>query len=256
MNIEFEPDFAKKILYVSFREETRLSSPAEVLEWRRQWMEALKLWHCPYKALVDCSFLHISEDPEVQKTLERSFHFLKGLFLKKALGFGLKAGAGHEFLPFTVYPTEEEASSELGIREKRAPGSAETLDFRAQIQLENRFEQKVVELSFLGPVQLDKEKLPTLKSKLVNNLMQWHSGWGLLIDCSQFEIPLELHPDFLQLVKSLKGFFLTEIVGHNFAAGKKQEDYPFPVYRARHRAAAILKNFEGLNSGREARCQK
>ena len=58
--------------------------------------------------------------------------------------------------------------------------------------------------------------------------------------------------EFLHLAKAMQGFFLKQIVGYAPKAGK--ETYPFPVFRARHKAAAELEG-EGLFSGDTAQCR-
>ncbi|MBI2603353.1 MAG: hypothetical protein HYW48_09890 [Deltaproteobacteria bacterium] len=247
MDVKFESDFQKKILAVSFPKMTVLGNVSDVESWRKLWMEQLKAWHSPYKAIIDCSHLRIASDSEVQKALERMFNFLARFFLKKVVGWG--NGKGLEHLPFEVLAEEEEALAALGLREKQPRKASE--DFRSLIHLDNHFEQKVVELSFAEPVALDKGRLVVLKSKLTNNLMQWHSHWNLLIDCTNLEIPPELNEPFQAMIRFFKGFFLSEMVGYHPQG--KGKSYPFPTFRARHRAAAHLKS-DTLESGRDANC--
>jgi hypothetical protein len=111
----------------------------------------------------------------------------------------------------------------------------------------------VVELSFSADAVIDtKEKLQTLRSKLTNNLMQWHSAWSLLIDCTHLEIAAELHADWELMLKFFRGFFLKEVLG--YSPKSKELTYPFQVYRARHNAAGRLEG-EGLFSGEDADCK-
>ena len=250
MQIHFESDYQKKVLYVSFGPGSQIRDRTEIDPWRAQWTEVLKSWHSPYKAIIDCRNLQIlGTSPDVQGALDRMFRLLKSFFLRKVAGWGRQEGKGHESLPFEVFSTEAEALEALGIRE-RVP-KAGTDDFRAMIHIDNHFEQKTVELSFQGPVSLDKEKLVILKSKLTNNLMQWHSQWDLLVDCSNLEIPEPEWEEFQKMLRFFKGFFLRDLVGYSPAA--KGLSYPFPVYRARHRAAALIKG-DGTESGRDANC--
>ena len=146
--------------------------------------------------------------------------------------------------------SEEEAAIEAGIRQ---PKTREPTDFRSSIQLQNHFQQHTVEMSFSIPVVIDqKAQVQTLKSKLMNNLMQWHSKWSLLVDCANLEVAPVVHEDFEKMLATLRGFFLKQAVG--YAPRIAKENYPFEVYRVRHRAAAVLEG-EGNFSGDKADCK-
>lgn len=249
MKVEFESDFQKKILYVSFLEPTLLKDTQAIEAWKKQWMEALKAWHSPYKALIDFSKVNIEASSEdFQRKWKSFFDFLSRFFLRKAVIWGFKGS--FDLSPFESVSSEEEAFKLIGIRErKRAPSD----DFRSQIHIDNHFEQQNVEISFLAPVVLNKEKLAVLRSKMTNNLMLWHSEWFLLVDCSNLEMPPEIFKDFEKMIVFLKSFFLKELVGYSPAS--KEAKYPFPVYRSRHRAASQVKG-SGNTSGRDAHCKR
>lgn len=248
MNIDFESNYRDKILYMSFKEPTKIGSKTDVLKWRSQWTEALKSWHSPYKAMVDLTNLEeVSESSDVKDALSNMLRFFKGLFLRKAAGFGKEFG---ELLPFDSFNSEDDAASHIGIRERkdRTPG-----DFRSTMQFENHFQQHVIELSFLSPVSIEtSEQVIALKDKLTNNLMQWHSKWSLIVDCTNLlNVEKSLDKDFERTFKFLRGFFMKEVIGYSPA--DKDAEYPFKVYRSRHKAAAVLEN-EGLTSGSDANC--
>lgn len=250
MQVLFESDFQKKVLFVSFPPETVLREASQIDEWKKQWVEVLKSWHSPYKASIDFSNLHFENNSEeVLTKLTRMVEFLKRFFLRSLVGWGLKDAPDH--FPFPLTKTEEEALQSIGLRD-RGPRSASE-DFRSIIHIDNHFEQENVELSFLQATVLDKDKLAILRSKMTNNLMQWHSSWHLLIDCSNLEIPEESLESFQNMVRFLKGFFLQEVIGYSPAA--KGLSYPFPVFRSRHKAAAQVKG-SGKSSGRDAHCKK
>ena len=228
-----------------------LATAADVATWRAQWTGALNKWHSPYKALVNCQNLTVTDSPEVKAALDRMIRFFQGFFLRKAAGFGLQAAAGHELLPFTVFGTEELAREDLGIRTAKVAGSV--VDLRAAIQLQNHFQQHVVEVSFAEPVVLSTDAdVKVLRSKLQNNLMQWHSKWSLIVDCGNLEVRPEAREEFQRLLKVMHGFFMKAAVG--YGARSAEGAYPFPVYRARHRAAAELEG-EGNFSGEDANCR-
>lgn len=248
MKIIFENDFQQKIMSQRFEEPTALQSAADVREWRQQWTQQLKSWHSPYKSLIDCTNLQVGDDPAIAEELSRMGKFLTGFFLKNAAGFGLDVNASSLFFP--IFPTVDEAAQAVGVRSPRQPQEAK--DFRASIVLTNYFQQHVMELSFSQPTLIhEAAQLDILRSKIMNNLMQWHSKWSLLVDCSNLEFGPGMADGFSQIERALKGFFLKKILGYSPKGPK--ETYPFDVYRARHNAAGRLEA-EGQFSGEEANC--
>jgi hypothetical protein len=252
MQINFDNDFQQKIMTQTFATPTTLATPADVQQWRAAWMGALSSWHSPYKALVDCAALTVADTDDVRKALDVMVKFFNGFFLRKVVGFGLDPAKGHSVLPFPVHVTEDEAAIDVGLRQAK---TREPTDFRSTIHLQNHFQQHTVELNFTVPVVLEtKEQMTILKSKLMNNLMQWHSKWSLIVDCTNLEFGPDpaIHEDFKRLTTVLRGFFMKEIIGYSPKGAK--DSYPFDVYRARHRAAAILEG-EGNFSGDKADCK-
>ncbi|MFY7930263.1 MAG: hypothetical protein ACOVS5_15420 [Oligoflexus sp.] len=253
MQIRFEHDYQQKIMSQRFEFATELLGEDDVMRWRQLWMDALKSWHSPYKSVIDASELSLAEHADreaIKGAFARMEKVLSGFFLKRAVVYGAAPDLA-SVLPFESFPTDDAAWEAIGLRKKTETGVP--LDFRGAIQLQNHFRQHVVELSFATDVTLDsKEKLATLKSKLTNNLMQWHSAWSLLIDCSHLVIAPELFPDFEQMLRFFRGFFLKEVLGYQ--PKSKECPYPFQVYRARHNAAGRLE-VEGLFSGEDANCR-
>jgi hypothetical protein len=191
-----------------------------------------------------------ADSPALKAALARMEKVLLGFFLKKAVIWGLDADFA-ALMPFEVCANEEAAWQAIGLR--KAKGASDPVDFRSSIQLQNHFHQHVVEMSFSADAVLDsKDKLQTLRSKLTNNLMQWHSAWSLLIDCSHFEVSEDLQVEWDVMLKFFRGFFLKEVLG--YSPKSKELKYPFTVYRARHNAAGRLEG-EGLFSGEDADCK-
>ncbi len=251
MQLVTDNDFQQKLMRMSFAEPVVLSSNKDVLRWRQEWMQALKTWHSPYKLLIDCTQLTVTDTPEIRAELERMLKFFNGLFLRKAIGFGLDASKNHAALPFEVMPTLDAAEDKIGIRTRTA-GTAPS-DFRGAIQLENHFQQHVIELSFRVPVTMQSQAdVAALKSKLMNNLMQWHSKWSLIVDCSNLQVNPATHAEFQLMERFFRGLFMKEIVGYSPSGDKST--YPFTVFRSRHKAAAKLEG-EGAFSGDEANCR-
>lgn len=251
MNVKFEHDYQQKIMFVSFPEPTVIRGDGDVMALRQAWLKALSSWHSPYKALIDGTNLKLEGDKEeLTDSFARMEKFLKGFFLKKAILWGLSSSDMSICIPFEYHLREEEALTGIGIRQR--PG-AEPTDFRSTIQIQNHFAQHVMELGFSTPVVVDSmEKITTLKSKITNNLMQWHSKWNLLVDCSNFELDPAMAEEFQRMERFFKGFFLKQILGYSPKGPK--ESYPFVVYRARHNAAGRLEN-EGKSSGDQADCR-
>ena len=248
MLLKFESDYRNKILYMSFSESTTITSKIDVLRWRSQWTDTLKSWHSPYKAFIDVSNIERIEDSEeIRSELQSMTRFFKGFFMRKAVGYGHEFG---ELLPFPTFTKEELAAKHIGIRERKATKKG---DFRSLITFENHFRQHVIELTFEEKVKITtREQINILKEKITNNLMQWHSKWNLLIDCTNIEsIDTELTDDFELFLKSMKGFFMKTVIG--YSPSTRTTEYPFKVYASRHKATAQLES-EGLFGGDEADC--
>ncbi len=252
IKIEFEHDYQKKIMIQTFPERERIQDAVFLSAWRSQWMKELSGWHSPYKVLIEGRGSQLELDVDGLKTLGRMFDFFSAVHMRKAIAVDLilAADLSAADLPFTLASSREEADTLIGVRSKRVVGAG--ADFRSLIQIENHFRQQVMEVTFEGDVCFDsEEKLAIFRSKISNQLMQWHSSWNLLIDCAKADIAEELLPAFGTHLRALKGFFLKEIVGY----GAKADDrnWPFKVYRARHRAAAALES-EGLFDAAVANC--
>ena len=239
-----EADYRAKILYLSFEKGSQIKTVADVKAMKMEWLALLSSWPSPYKALIDCGqLLFKPEGPEVLAELQKLHDLLKKFFLRKAAAYALKQENKNGDFSFEVYPSQEEAVAALGIRDFSKRKSDKN-DLRSLIYFDNHFKEHLVELSFTSEVHLKSSKdLKVLKSKLLNNLMLWHSSWKLLVDCSKLQIDASLFEEFALLEKFLKGFFLKEIVG--YSPYSRESVYPFPLVRSRHKA--ILK-FEGLST--------
>lgn len=252
MSIHFEHDYQNKIMTQVFTEPFVLTSEQDVQSWRQTWMDALKSWHSPYKTVINGEKLSLAsgaDKEQIRAAFLRLEKLMSGFFLKKAVIFGLDPELA-AVVPFDSFRSEEEAMDAVGVRTRvqREPG-----DYRSSIQLQNHFRQHVVELTFATDTVIDtKEKVQILRSKMTNNLMQWHSAWSLLVDCSQLEIKEEVFPEIESMLRFFKGFFLKEVYGYQ--PKSKELVYPFKTYRARHNAAGRLEA-EGLFSGEDANCQ-
>ena len=203
MKLKFEHDYQQKIMLQAFEETFRLDSPAAIQTWRSTWMQELKSWHSPYKLIIDCTNLIYVDTPDAQDALKRMLKFFEGLFLRSIVGYGLDPAKGHDKLPFKMVASFEDAQREAGVRGMRDPKAP--VDFRGSIQFQNHFAQHVIEMSFSDDVVIDtKEKLDAIKSKLTNNLMQWHSKWSLLIDCSRVTFDPSMRESWEKMEKLFK----------------------------------------------------
>ena len=252
MHLKFEHDYQQKIMVQTFEQPYTIDTPKAVQAWRSAWMQELKSWHSPYKLIIDCSQVSFVSSPEVDAAMATMFKFFDGLFLRSCNGYGLDPAKGHEKLPFPMVSTFEEAQRAAGARGMRDPTAP--ADFRASVQFQNHFAQHVVEMSFSEPVVIDsKDKIIIIKSKLTNNLMQWHSKWSLLIDCSNVQFDPAFKEQWAGVDTFLRGFFMKTAIGYS-PSDPVRTNYPYETFRARHAAVARLED-EGLFMGNDAHCR-
>jgi hypothetical protein len=250
IKLQFEPDYQKRVLCINFEDSVDIVGKSDVLKWRSQWMQALSSWHSPYSALLDLNNLQtVSEDEVVQKELQLMLKFFEGFFLKKAVGFRSETKPPIK-LPFEIMTSEEQARAAVGL--DRQARKREEGNFRDSIQFANDFRRHVIEVSFSYEAQIaGPEQWQDFKSKLSNNLMQWHSKWNFLINCENLEISELGQSGWNDFRRYFSGFFMKNTLGYN---PRKDLKFPFQVYRSRHKAVAQLEN-EGAFSGNEAHCQ-
>ena len=250
MKISFDSNYQRRFMKVQLLEPIIFNDDGQIKELRRQWLDALKGWHAPYKAVIDLSLWDCQDPPlELKASFQRCFQVLHGLFLKSEAGFH---PTDHEklssLLPFTVFKTEQEALDHLQIKIKKADTQPST--FRQTILVENHFRQQVIEVSFLEPSVMTDVEVLVLKQKLFQNLNQWHSGWSLLVNCENLDMTEGSYQAWYSLETFLSGFFMRKVVGY----GKKNSLFPFRVVRVRHLAAMEL-DYDGQGSGEDSNCQ-
>lgn len=251
VQLKFEHDYQQKIMVQSFEGPCVIDSPKVVQQWRTQWMQELKSWHSPYKLIIDCRNLTYVANPETNDAVARMIKFFEGLFLKSTTGYGPVIN-GIDQLPFKIVATFEDAQREAGARGMRDPSAPQ--DFRGSIQFQNHFAQHVIEMSFSDDVVIStKEQIDIIKSKLTNNLMQWHSKWSLLIDCSRVKFDPATKDSWNKLDVFFKGFFMKVALGYS-PSDENRTNYPFDTFRARHAAVARLES-EGHFMGNDAHCK-
>jgi hypothetical protein len=177
--------------------------------------------------------------------------FFQNFFMRKIIGFVDESEALPESLPFEVFAGYETAVKQTGL--SRSGGLTRDLgELRSRIQIDNDFTAHVMEVSFLAETHFSNAAdIRTLKDKLQNILMQWHTPYSVVFNLANCTFSEEGAKSFLQVEKFLKAFFCKTIVGY-MPSGPK-ESYPFPVYRSRHKAVGTLEN-EGLHAGDSANC--
>lgn len=256
MNPQFDPDYRARILSISFLEPTVISKTSDILKLRSSWTNALKTWHSPYKALINSENLSIClpETVEEQQKFIRAWEtfitFLKGFHLQRIASYGSNEEQIPK-LPFPQFETFEEACAHIGVRDFTKV-TRKSGDLRSSIILDNQFRQHTVELSFAEHCTIaNKSQLMVLKSKMTNNLMQWHSKWNLLINCENLTLDESIHQEFEQMIRFFKGFFLANMIGYQ--PHSKEDKYPFKVFRSRHKAASELTQV-GQIAAEEANC--
>jgi hypothetical protein len=247
-SVVFEPDFQKRVLFIRFKSPVSFAAKVDYLHLRSAWMEALKSWHSPYTAVIDWQNIDVTDAGLFKDQFALMLKFFQGLFLKKTFVHSCAQPellTGHEL---ELVNDEEQIRERLGLERKPRVFSG---NFRDAIQFQNDFKQHVIEMSLTEPVVLSTdEQLASLKTKLSNNLMQWHSKWSLLVNCENLQIDAAMFDEWNKLMRYFRGFFMKNCLGYNPAS---TEPYPFTCYRSRHKAVGQLES-EGAFMGNEANC--
>ncbi len=246
--LEFEHEYAKKFMLQRFLPGSRIFTEEDILAWRGDWQKELKGWHSPYKLILDLRDVEISSEEKIQKAIERNFKFFQGFFLKNFSAFSEQ----EKTWPFELFSSFQKAAEKLDLR-LEGVGKREPTDFRSVIQIQNHFNQHAMEVNFVVPVTLKtKEELQILKSKIMNQLTQWHTPWNLIIDCGNFSVDSLLTAEFSKALQFFKALHLKEIVG--YGGTHEESSFSFPWFRFRHKAVAKLEG-EGKIAGDAALCQ-
>lgn len=237
--LHFEPDFQKKLLFISLTHEIQLDSPDQWQSLKDQWCENLKLWHTPYKACLDFSKLTISpESAELVAPFFKLIKFFNAFHLRKACIYGLDYSGE---LPIENLGSFEEAMEFLKVRTgKRMAYDPES--FRSVVMMENHLAGHIVEVMFAREVVFDSaEKVKDLRGKLTTNLMHWHHGWYLLMDVSAASFTVECDKPLRQMLRFLEGFFMAGAFGYGKKAKDFPSDFPIKIFRTKHQAMVVIK---------------
>lgn len=249
--VRFERDIQSKLLTVIFEPGSVLATVDDIEQFRAAWTQELRAWHTPYKAIVDArGLVAVSSSESVVDAGRRMARFLSGFFLRKAVVVGTPEQQDYlVYLPFPVFVDEDAARQDLGVRAK-GPLPVGARDLRAMIRVENHFGERIVEIATQSgeKVSLETvEDIEVLRSKLTNNLSQWHSAWSLLIDVDTIDVGTAApRAEWERMVRFFRGFFLTQIAGYGRV--QDEEIVPFKVFRTRHAALAALKDGDGEGS--------
>ena len=248
--IKFEHHLKEKVMEILFPEGYTLSSLDDLENLKKQWSDNLKKWHSPYSCLMDCRKLTV--EPSLASDFEKIIAFFSKFFMKKIVGFGLVDSGPYPHIPFPVIATYEEALVALGMGKGTGGLERDLTQLRSRIQIDNDFNAHVMEISFLAPTDfLTRGDIETLKSKIQNILLQWHTPYSIIFNVSNVTFSQEASTAFASVERFLKSFFCQNIVG--YGAAPNTGSFPFPMYRARHQAAARLSH-QGLGSGDVANC--
>ena len=243
---EFEHHFQQRIMVQTLLHPLAEMDQVAQTAWKTQWTAELSKWHSPY-ALVLATKEKVASDASFWPVLASTSSFFKKFFLKKVVLCGdWQAPAGSDWV---IEAELDPALQKAGWRGKRA---AEPSDFRGQIQFENFFKQNVMELSFASQVLVDSaDKIRVIKSKLTNQLMQWHSPWSLMVNCANLEVAGPQIAEMTEMLDSFKKLYMLKMIGYSPLRSKLE--YPFKVYRSRHKAAAELESSNAI-AGDTANC--
>ncbi len=248
-SIRFENHLAKRVVEVFFDDGFTIKGADDLSALKAAWTDNLKKWHSPYTCVFDCRNLEIQ--PCQAADFDRMIEFFKKFFMKKIIGFTSPEGKKDHSLPFEVFPDYETALAGTGLG--RSGGLARDLGkLRDRIQVDNDFSAHVMEISFLAATTFEnKEDLATLRDKLQNILVQWHTPYSVVFNVENCTFSSAAKTEFASLERFLRAFFCRALVGYGPVTDK--EAYPFPVYRSRHKAVGTLEN-QGLQGGDTANC--
>ncbi|MCY4443626.1 MAG: hypothetical protein OXC44_02365 [Proteobacteria bacterium] len=267
--IHFESDFALKILRISFKAPTTIST-SQVEQWKALWCEELKAWHSPYKALIDISNVTFSdegvEDSKRSKRVgEKAYGklaamlaFFKGFYLKKAAFYGYSFPASST-LSSVSFDNMQDACEYLGIRQK-AFRSKEDLSLYEMISVDNHLSDKVMEITFEQAVTFaDVESVRVLKKKVMNSLMQWHTEWYMFMDLSRVAmISDSARSELDKMFQFFSGFFMQSVICYGMKVPEEVSvSLQKPFFRSRHKALAhinTLKSHEDKSADENASC--
>ncbi|MCY4380858.1 MAG: hypothetical protein OXC40_04750 [Proteobacteria bacterium] len=253
--VQFEPDFQKKVLYITFTSAITIDQSSQWLELKQAWCRELRMWHTPYKAFIDMSCVTVKAEESVITSFNRTIDFFKGFYLRKAVIYGLVCPPGVSF-SVENFANKSDALSCLGIRES-SQSKSQNQSFRSTIVIDNHHERNLVELTFSEEVSFESvEQIATLRSKLTNNLMHWHGQWYLVIDMSNVDdFKQDTLLPFRRMMKFLQGFFLVEAVGFGQIFPDLPKDFPIKFFKTKHRALHyIQKQQEHPVIGQQEKC--
>jgi hypothetical protein len=263
MQVKFENHLSLRVMEIFFQEPHIFKTTQDVQQFKKLWMSNLKSWHSPYTLVLDCRGLLV--EVSVQKDFLKLFEFFSKFFMRKIVGFVVSPEEIETFkkqftflenespapFPFEIFPSYEAACAQTGLG--REGGMKRDLgELRSRIQIDNDFNAHVMEISFLAETHLNNpEDIKTLKQKIQNILMQWHSPYSVMFKCDNLTFSEEARLGFSSIEKFLKSFFCKNIIGYSPKQNKNV--YPFQTFRSRHLAAAELEH-QGLQSGEVANC--
>lgn len=235
---EIQNSFAQRLMEISFSKPLNIETGEPLHELREAWTDNLRHWQTPYSCLVDCRNI-VSIAPAEAKAFRRLISHMRVLFMRRIVGWidedTVLTTEVRARLPFDVIVGYANALDRLGIRPPSFCSSPRA-DLRTRILIENNFEQRLIEISFLGDVVFrNKCDVDILQAKLENNLYLWHTGFGLLINCSRCHVHEEAREPLHKLEHFLRTFFCKQVVGFGTA---REKAFPFMVKHSRDDAIA------------------
>lgn len=244
LSLEFEPDFGRKVLWITFSSPTVMHQKEQWQDLKSRWCQELKLWHTPYKVLLDMSLVTFGSNHQDQlKSLQRTLQFFKGFHLKKAVIYGLPYD---QDLPCANFMQKQAAMDYLGLRSSQSSLPSNQEDhrklFRSSLVIYNHLQENTVELvlSQQTPLLTDWH-VELIRSKLTNNLMQLHGSWWLLIDVSLVDqlSDSSLKP-LRRMIRFFQGFFMVGAVAYG-KVFNSSFDEKLRFFKTKHRALNDLK---------------
>ena len=235
MGVIIESDFQHRIIYQKFQDDSRLTSLAELDEWRKDLTSELENWHTPWRSLVDFTSLK-AIDESLKEPLAQMFGWFKNLFLEEIAGFGMTPERGSDNFPFPVFATEEEAGTLLQIHHGHSDRRAEYRGLRVNSYPKEGF----LELLADQPIVLSSDDdLTGVQRTISKYLLRFHTPWHLLIDLTNITFEAHALSHFAELRRAFTGLFLRDVIGFPRARAKKTT-YPFALQPTRHEALVAI----------------
>ncbi len=115
---------------------------------------------------------------------------------------------------------------------------------RSTLEYKNFFEQRFIEISSSGLIILRTyDDVFELRACIEHNILQWHSDYCVVFDCSNITIATSAGEEFDKIQRYFRAFFCRGFFGYSVCA---EQHFPFRVFRTREAALEAVSVLMGL----------